>query len=283
MLFDFRFNFTSITDPIDVIPTTLAPANQLRVIDGIQGVDIEIIESGTVVKQTALVTSDVLIGGSSLFSGDWAKASIQKHDKFIGAEALSIQFTGSDTTAANYATDSDAGWNQEDLSLATTNMWVKVKYTNAGYYNGELVDTIATIKVTPFKNRTPGASWANENYSNISYFPIIQLSEVLAKGWAWQNVNEFDVNMEFYLKGETTSISFPNTTFDDFEGVYYTINSLNLAKIFDDGVAVGLEYVWPKEGTVSKVYSTEGSNIVTEYYGGPDAGTQYAYNGGTNE
>lgn len=159
-----------------------------------------------------------------------------------------------------------------------------LKYTNAAYYKGGLVDAVATIKVTPMKNRTPGANWGNENYGNIKYYPIIQISDVLYRGWNWQNVDEINVDLQLIDKNSGQPIDFNAGAFGDFSATYYTINSLNEASIQGDGeypaAAYGPEYVFPKADTVSNVYVIPSSHIKTSYNGGP--GVQYAYNGGSD-
>ena len=271
----------------ETIPaSSLAPANLLQVVDGMQGTDVQILAMGAGVRQTAVLDNNTVINNGAVSGGDWDIASTQRISHYPGYEALAVQFVGSDVSAANYSTDADAGWNPKDLTLDTTTMWIKIKYTNAGYYKGALVDAVATIKVTPYKNRTVGVSWASLNYADQPYYPTIQLSELLYNGWCWQNVGEYNVDLTFYPKGGTTPIEFPATTFSDTSGAYYVLNSLNPARSKNEGpttvVLTGPEYVWPKSGTVTQAYVADNSNIRLDYNGDTEAGLQYGYNGGTN-
>lgn len=137
-------------------------------------------------------------------------------------------------------------------------MWVKVKYTDATYYDGELVDAEAIIKVTPFKTRTNRSRWSpnggynywgNKTYADKDndkpiYYPTIQISGLLHGGWVRQNVDEFNVDISFYRKGSTTPITLKGT-FNDEEATYYTINSLNPEYNYTDGTMV-LNMYFPK-------------------------------------
>ncbi|XBG86670.1 hypothetical protein V4S32_03410 [Enterococcus cecorum] len=164
-----------------------------------------------------------------------------------------------------------------------------MKYSNAAYYDGELVDAVALIKITPFKNRTFDPN--NSNYQYIAtpnytlsnpmnnwamtkqpFYPTIQLSQLLYRGWVWQNVKEFQVDLQFYQKsGEL--INFEKGTMEDKKATYYTINSLNPEgkdveeyNKFTRSPVHGPEFVYPYD--ISNAYKIVNSNIQTSYNGG---------------
>lgn len=200
------------------------------------------------------------------------------------------------------------GWKPDDLDLKETTMEVTLKYTNAGYYKGELIDAKAVISITPSKNK-------NETSNNIPldgggycgiYYPMFQASGSLYRGWVWQNVEQFHVELTFYEKGSDTPIklgsSNASSTGSDGEDVsqsnkamnadYYVINSLNPAsKILEEGkptVYVGPEYLLPTHDIanaykVGKYTGSEGnfySSNIQEQYDDSEQALQYAYNGG---
>lgn len=185
----------------------------------------------------------------------------------------------------DYQNNPNTGWDPADLNMDTSEMWVKVRYYDAAYYDGKLVDAIATIKVTPYKNRTPN-SGDQSSYSTQPYYPIIQISDILFGGWTWQNVNKFNVDLKFVPRGgnESQAIKFPEGDLASKSAAYYTINSLDPLRTegnWDRPQAVyGPESVKPADGTTSGAYVVPGTNIVTSYNGGPN-GVQTAYNGGS--
>lgn len=284
-----------ITPPETVAEDQIAPSNYLQIIDSIPDANISILEHGSGVIDERKLDASSERKNDALWNADWDIASNHIFSRYEKGGALSVRFRGSDTNADNYDFSAEAGWREKDLSLKTTDMWVKVKYTNAAYYNGKLVDAVATIKVTPSKNRTPGASWAKPNYSNkdnwnddwsrSSYYPTIQLSDILYQGWCWQNVKEINIDLQFFNKNDNNPIQFNSGKFGDNEATYYTINSLNPIRTQRNGenppTAYGPEYVLPDSNTINKAYVIPGSHIVTSYDGGsPKTGIQYAYNGG---
>lgn len=202
--------------------------------------------------------------------------------------ALIVRFKPSvnpNTWGNDYQTNPNTGWNSRDLNMNTSEMWVKVRYTDAAYYDGKLVDAIATIKVTPYKNRTPN-SGDQTYYSTQQYYPIIQISDILFGGWTWQNVNKFNVDLKFVPRGgdESQAITFPDGNMNSKNAAYYTINSLDPLRTEGDWdrprAVYGPESVRPSDGTTSGAYVVPNTNIKTSYNGGTSAGTQSAYNGG---
>lgn len=201
------------------------------------------------------------------------------------------------------------GWNEKDLDLDDTTMKVTLWYTNAGYYKGELIDAEAVIRITPSKNKNQTSnnnSLPGGGYCGI-YYPMFQASGSLYRGWVWQNVEQFHVELTFYEKGSDTPIALgssnassagENQSIDAMNADYYVINSLNPASKVssEDGkptVYLGPEYILPTHGIANaykvgtytgsdgKLYS---SNIKEKYDNSEsEQETQYAYNGGTTE
>lgn len=317
----FKYRLTSLASLTnETLPTPqvinggdIAPMNRLRIVDKIQGANIDILEEGPAVKATKKINqvntttgykdSDTKFGRmpSTLYSSFHHEGDQVTNGQSEFSE-IAVQFKGSDVNAANFITDANAGWNPSDLNLDTTNMWIKVKYSNAAYYDGELVDAVALIKITPFKNRTFDPN--NSNYQYIAtpnytlsnpmnnwamtkqpFYPTIQLSQLLYRGWVWQNVKEFQVDLQFYQKsGEL--INFEKGTMEDKKATYYTINSLNPEgkdveeyNKFTRSPVHGPEFVYPYD--ISNAYKIVNSNIQTSYNGGTYAGTQHGYNGGS--
>ena len=286
---------TSVMSPITVSPTTIAPINRLQIIGNMPSTSkVELISYGTGYKHSQIVS-----GNTPKDNPIWGGGFDTNLDSVIASAApnhngLTVEFKPSNPSATNYKTDPNAGWSTNDLSLTTTTMWVKVKYTDAAYYDGELVDAYATIKVTPFKTRTNRSQWSqkdgysywgNKTYADNDnnkpiYYPTIQISGLLYGGWVRQNVDEFNVDISFYQKGSTTPIPLKGGTFNDEEATYYTINSLNPESNYTDGAANGPEYVLPENGTITAPYTVQNSNIGTSYDG--DDAPQYAYHGGIN-
>lgn len=282
----------SIVAPTKVAKDADAPYNTLQILANMpQSSNVTVIGQGDGVNRTQEVGTDVS-SENRIWGGNFNSQldpSIARAAPNHGA--VTIQFKGSKPDTFNYAYDPKAGWNSADLDVDTSTMWVKVRYTDAAYFDGQLVDAIATITVTPYKNRTQGASWANANYGNVVYYPTIQISDVLYGGFVWQNVNDFHINLQFVPKGGDESQAITLSTgngWDDSTVTYYTVNSLDPASETykpyggneNPGAVYGPESALPEDGTVSGAYVVEGTNIVTSYDGGP-SGIQYAYNGGT--
>ncbi|HEM3203993.1 TPA: Cna B-type domain-containing protein [Streptococcus suis 8830] len=282
---------TPLSTPQTVGANEIAPINKLRIVDNIPGASVTY-QGGTNVRDQFAITNGTvqpnggspLYGGGSLannYIGRYLDHNIYKTER----NAHTVQFNGSNTNHWNYTTDVKAGWNQDDLNLATTSMTAKFRYTNAAYYEGRLVDAVATIKVTPQKNRT--GQWGdynrNADYDRLPYYPSIQVGATLFSGWAWQNVNEFQIDIQFYEKGSSTPINFTSGEYSDMDATYYTINSLNPQGQYNNGTDSwhGPEYVLPANGTVERAYKYSRSNITTRYTGDPLNQNQYAYNGGT--
>ncbi|MDO5027576.1 MAG: VWA domain-containing protein, partial [Tissierellia bacterium] len=283
----------AIRSPETIPPDDIAPQNYLNLLENMPDATAEVVGKGNGVnwnwdwgKKYDIVTipQDAELDGGGMWAGDWNRASSKLFTKLAGDAATAVRFKPS-KVKNGYSQDMDIGWIQDDLDLSKTSMWIKVKYTNAAYYKNELVDAEATIRITPMKNRSEG-TYYNSTYGNQSYYPIIQFSHNLYKGWAWQNVREINVDLVFRRKnGE--DIRFESSTFDGEKASYFTINSLNEAQeqgTGRPGVGIhsfGPEYVRPDDSTITGAYVIPGSNIQTSYYGGEMAGTQNAYNGGT--
>ncbi|MYN69731.1 SpaH/EbpB family LPXTG-anchored major pilin [Streptococcus suis] len=286
---------TPVMSPITVSPTTIAPINRLQIIGNMPSTSkVELISYGAGYNR-----SQIVWGNTPEDNPIWGGGFDTNLDKIIASAApnhngLTVEFKPSNASETNYKTDPNAGWNPNDRSLSSTSMWVKVKYTDAAYYDGELVDAYATIKVTPFKTRTNRSElspdggynyWRNKTYADQDnnkpiYYPTIQISGLLYGGWVRQNVDEFNVDLSFYRKGSNTPITLKGGTFNDEEATYYTINSLNPEYNYTDGAAHGPEYVLPENGTITAPYTVQNSNIRTSYDG--DDALQYAYHGGIN-
>lgn len=211
-----------------------------------------------------------------------------------------------DNPPDDYRRDYKAGWKEDDLNLGNTTMKVTLWYTNAGYYKGKLIDAEAEIRITPSKNKN---QTSNEEQLKVGgycgiYYPMFQASGSLYRGWVWQNVEQFHVELTFYEKGSDIPIELGssnassagnNQSNEAMNADYYVINSLNPeSKIETTGkptVYVGPEYVLPTH-EIANAYkvgeytgsdrNTYSSNIQEQY---DDSGQaiQYAYNGGTKE
>lgn len=197
------------------------------------------------------------------------------------------------------------GWNTDDLNLNTTTMKVTLRYTNAGYYKGELIDAEAVISIIPSKNKNETSNDSpldGGGYCGI-YYPMFQASGSLYRGWVWQNVEQFHVDLTFYEKDSDTPIALgssnassagDNQSIGAMNADYYVINSLNPALQIETTekptVYVGPEYVLPtheianayKVGKYTGSDGTSYSSNIQEQYDSGQA-TQYAYNGGINE
>lgn len=286
-----------IIPPDPITEGDIAPFNNLQIIKNMPSSSkVEIIETGEQVDAHVRVTggnqtqsNNRVHGGDYRIedSGYGLDPNITKAMDNKPRGAILVRFNPSKppTGQSDYRTNPKTGWDDEDWSLDTTEMKVKVRYTDAAYYDGQLVDAIATIKVTPYKNRTLNTSNGSSEYANSKYYPLIEISDLLFGGWVWQNVNEFQVDLQFVPKGgdESQAILMPEGNLDSKNAAYYTINSLDPESVpswdTPNPAAYGPESVVPAEGTVSGAYVVPNSNIVTSYEGGPN-GTQTAYNGG---
>lgn len=210
----------------------------------------------------------------------------------------------------DYRWDYKAGWNMDDRDLKDTTMKVTLWYTNAGYYKGELIDAKAVIRITPSKNKngTSNEGSLGGGYYGI-YYPMFQASGSLYRGWVWQNVEQFHVDLTFYEKGSDTPIELGSTNASSagpagedvsqsnkaMNADYYVINSLNPASEIETPgkptVYVGPEYVLPthdianayKVGTYIGSDGYSYSSNILEQYDDSEQPIQYAYNGGTKE
>lgn len=205
----------------------------------------------------------------------------------------------------DYRWDYKAGWKEDDLDLGKTTMKVTLRYTNAGYYKGELIDAKAEISITPSKNKNKTSNDSpleGGGYCGI-YYPMFQASGSLYRGWVWQNVEQFHVDLTFYEKDSDTPIALgssnassagDNQSIGAMNADYYVINSLNPALQIETTekptVYVGPEYVLPtheianayKVGKYTGSDGTSYSSNIQEQYDSGQA-TQYAYNGGIKE
>ena len=206
----------------------------------------------------------------------------------------------------DYRRNYKAGWKEADLDLGKTTMKVTLRYTNAGYYKGELIDAEAVIRITPSKNKN---QTSNDKQSEVGgycgiYYPMFQASGSLYRGWVWQNVEQFHVDLTFYEKGSSTpielgrsNVSSPgeNQSINAMNADYYVINSLNPASEIETSgkptVYVGPEYVLPTHGIanaykVGEYTGSDGnrySSNIQEQYDDSGPEIQHAYNGGTKE
>lgn len=275
------------TDPIPpttpITPNMISPINKLQITKDLPNTKVEILAQGAGVTKTDHFKKVSTDEENTLWAGEY----LNGWDNNINGNALAVKFKSSDKHARNYSKDSEAGWDSREHSLATTSMWVKVKYTNAAYYDGRLVDAVATIKVTPYKNRNlteKNATEDSERYHG-TYTPNIQIGYSLYNGWSWNNVKEINVNLQFYEKGSSQPIQFQGGKYEDEEATYYTINSLNEANEIYGQQNIGPEYVLPKKGSYTAAYTIgkPPSHIQNYYDGWKKGGRQYAYNGGTEK
>ncbi|MFP5528100.1 VWA domain-containing protein [Peptococcus simiae] len=288
-------NNIKVQDTETIASDDIGPPNYLNLLANMPGASATV-EAGPGVngniwgyqKDVVDLSANTQADSGALWGGDWSKASTTIFTKLAGNTATAVRFKPSDTSSRNYRNKMDAGWDDRDLNLDTTSMWVKVKYTNAAYYKNEIVDAEATIKVTPMKNRNEN-SYADHNYGSSPYYPMLQISHNLYKGWCWQNVKEINVDLVFKRKNGDT-IRFESSTFGQNNATYFTINSLNEETEHRDGNlqygsvhSLGPEYVRVQEGTITGAYVIPGSHIETSYKGGRSSGTQYAYNGGKTQ
>ena len=223
-------------------------------------------------------------------------------------------------TEYTYQWSYEAGWKEADRNLTGTTMKVKLLYRRVGYYNGRVINAVADIKITPSKNRNPACPYYdNTNYHagyHGTYYPMIQVSASLYRGWVWQNVKEFNVKLSFYY--EDDGVDYSNSDADNYyqkvgaisiggdsaENMhyssmyadYYTINSLNPQRDNEDWERppryIGPEYVLPNNNVlhayVTGKFTVDGnkytSNIATAYgqYDGDTQYYQHAYFGGPN-
>ena len=340
-------NSWKVKDPQKVSIDSYAPMNRLMILNNIPGASVQVLNKGTRVSNVRIISpeneiADNKSANDAMSCGDFEGTKTGNHTTdgpayrmytdmcgtesdtkyggiavlFEGSSVDNIQLTDyvGETDKDNvYKWYYDAGWHKEDKTLNEENqMYVELLYTNAGYYNGRLVNARAKIMVTPSKNRNPENLWydggANDStgYSG-TYSPMLQVSGSLFRGWVWQNVQEFHVDLTFYYTSDTAyenPIEMNDTANDpynslDFESMYttyYTINSLNPARnTYEQGEDperyIGAEYILPTQ-SVANVYIMEKdestgfeSNIRTTFNGWTDPGKtelQYAYNGGTN-
>lgn len=246
------------------------------------------------------------------------KSSVEGYQYDVDLEDGSITYKGTENPVLDdgdvpyniyknpppdYRTDYTVGWNKYDRDLKNTTMKVTLRYTNAGYYRGKLIDAEAEIRITPSKNKN---QTSNEEQLKVGgycgiYYPMFQASGSLYRGWVWQNVEQFHVDLTFYEKGSDTPIELGSTNASSagnnqsneaMNADYYVINSLNPeSKIETTGkptVYVGPEYVLPthkianayKVGTYTGSDGTPYSSNIQEQYNDSVQAPQYAYNGG---
>lgn len=238
-------------------------------------------------------------GVSVLFPGSGADYQIDVAGNYTYNEKPHNIYTNPDD---DYRWKYKAGWKDRDLDIAQTTMKVTLRYTNAGYYKGKLIDATAEISITPSKNKNDTSVYdplVDGGYCGI-YQPMFQASGSLYRGWVWQNVEQFHVKLTFYEKGSEDPIELGTGEGDDSQSKdamnadYYVINSLNPG---DPDSSIGPEYVLPtqkiknayKVGNYSVQVEDTGeelelsSNISRTYQQEETSPTQHAYNGGMTE
>lgn len=235
-------------------------------------------------------------GVSVLFPGSGADYNIDDKGNYeYNGGNYNIYTNPDDDYRLNYK----AGWKDKDLDIVQTTMKVTLRYTNAGYYKGKLIDATAEISITPSKNKNDTSVYApleGGGYCGI-YQPMFQASGSLYRGWVWQNVEQFHVKLTFYEKGSEDPIELGTGEGDDSQSKdamnadYYVINSLNPG---DPVLSIGPEYVLPtqkiknayKVGNYSVQVEDTGeelelsSNISRTYQQEDTGPIQNAYNGG---
>ncbi|MGT2960103.1 Cna B-type domain-containing protein [Streptococcus caballi] len=290
-----RAAVNGIISPTKISDGDIAPMNLLQVVKKMPETSkVSIIGQGSAFDYSWRVQSPPYTQlDNRMHAGQYQQQNNNQLDPNIADAAgdhgaLIVRFKPSvnpNTWGNDYQTNPNTGWNSRDLNMNTSEMWVKVRYSDAAYYDGKLVDAIATIKVTPYKNRTPN-SGDQTQYSTQPYYPLIQISDILFGGWTWQNVNKFNVDLKFVPRGgdESQAITFPDGNLNSKNAAYYTINSLDPLRTEGDWdrprAVYGPESVRPSDGTTSGAYVVPNTNIKTSYNGGTSAGTQSAYNGG---
>lgn len=330
----------TIRDPDKVEESSYAPYNNLQILNNMEGAKVEVIGTGTGVKEFYIVAAesehdayagvvdDCFVRGD--FFGDSWSVDTADHTLEVGIHesmyksmrasegdkeygGISFLFNGSDQDLdpQTYQWKFHSGWNLNDLNIDTTSMWLKLNYTNVGYYKGRLINAHATIKITPAKNRNIDAQGDNEisnGYRGV-YDPMLQVSGSLYRGWVWQNVEEFSMDLAFYYSDEDPKVTGYITLgegnveqdYSADNADYYVINSLNPEFNTNKKTAwneeiphyFGSEYVLPQH-EIAKTYIVDSyikdgksynSNIVTSYTtkdADGTAWTQHAYNGGSN-
>lgn len=194
-----------------------------------------------------------------------------------------------DNPPEDYRWNYKTGWKTDDLNLEDTTMKVTLRYTNAGYYKGELIDAKAVISITPSKNKNKTSNdtpLKGGGYCGI-YYPMFQASGSLYRGWVWQNVEQFHVELTFYEKSSNDPIVLGtgSQSIDAMNADYYVINSLGPE---DQEQFIGPEYVLPtqkiknayKVGSYFVQDAEFSSNISSSYKQESAKPTQNAYNGG---
>lgn len=306
-----------IVSPVTVDKDRFAPMNNLLILDNMQGGKVESLttdgeKAGKRISEIASISgSGVETADKALSAGRWGGDSYPsvsgnlysslKSGNEMGA--LGVLFQPSDPASASsveYAWNYAVGWPEttNDETIDTTPRGIDVKYTNVGYYKGRLINAKAEIRITPSKNRNWQTEWGkyqgNEvGYGNAEFYPMMQISDSLYRGWVWQNVEQFKIDLTFYYSDDATLttpivLGTDNASYDDLVADYYTINSLNPPYSTgrqgeDPARNIGPEYVLPKHGIANAyVVGSYGagytSNIRTRY-DVADQTTQYAYHG----
>ncbi len=329
-----------IKSPMPVEKESYAPMNRLQILNNMDGAKVEVLRSGAgvavwekdpTVKQIKVITPEMEAStpgdkvSRAFTNGDfWGISSdgygaddgiYNEMKQGVGTNTtapggISVMFKGSDSSADNYQWDYRAGWDSKDQNIDMTSMWVELLYTNVGYYNGELINAVARISVTPSKNCNADSEqgyWENAEYGSGytgTYHPMFQASGSLYRGWVWQNVEEFHVELTFYRATDASrtnpiTVGVQNVEDEDYNSMYadyYVVNSLNPQRSTGESPDrfIGPEYVAPTQDIAHAYivgdYKLNGveykSNIVDQYRSKIENDTimtQYAYNGGTNE
>ena len=301
-----------------------APMNNLLILNNMERAKVEILEKGAGVDATAILAPESESAGSNDDSEnamnyaswdgfDWSSYYGVNESMYYSMRAgegdtayggVAVRFKPAvDDGSTGFEWKYENGWESTDRSLEDTSMKVTLLYTNAGYYQGELINAVAEIGVTPSKNRNDVNRFEQNNggYDG-DYYPMFQASGSLYRGWVWQNVEEFHVDLTFYYASDTNrkypiTLGSGNQSYDSMFADYYTVNSLNPSyNTGGDGEwaakFVGSEYVLPTK-TIQHAYKVADyevdgreftSNVSNQYESKAEDTTywQYAYNGGDN-
>lgn len=325
----------NLKEPEKVGKGTYAPMNNLQILDNMEGASAKIIDHGTgidqdenryyQIKDISADTEgddkedsvDKSISQGNFWNNDsndgygiWNSMykSMRGETHYGGIAILfapsSDQYVYGSYGYDGYKWEYEEGWKQADRSLKTTTMYFTVKYQHVGYYKGRMINAKALIKITPSKNRNKDAPWDDNDYGyQGSYQPMVQISNSLYRGWVWQNVKEFHVDLSFQYSDDTeqkdiqlvAAANEKDQNYSAMDATYYVINSLNPTIDTTSWEKyphyTGPEYVLPTQTNgISSAYIVDNyningksyaSNIQTSYTVGQN--TAYAYNGGTNE
>ena len=168
--------------PEEVNPSDIAPANYSRLSTRYQG-KCQCYCRRIWHNRTAYISAGGPSDSAALWNADWNTASTTMFSKFAGGGgATTVQFKPSSPWAHGYNNDPDAGWNSNDLSLSTTTMTVTVRYTNAAYFQGGLLDAIATFKSNTHEEQD---AWASMGSPTLWQCPVLPDDSVQRQPVSW--------------------------------------------------------------------------------------------------